>query len=51
MVRFETSLGAFTLVYGLLAAVDLYLLFKYSRRSPEIGTGPAAPAPPTRGAA
>jgi cytochrome d ubiquinol oxidase subunit I len=35
------SLIAFTLVYGLLAAVDIYLLARYSRKSPE-DSGPAA---------
>jgi cytochrome d ubiquinol oxidase subunit I len=30
-----TSLIGFTLVYGLLAVVDIYLLFKYSRRGPD----------------
>jgi cytochrome d ubiquinol oxidase subunit I len=29
------SLAAFTLIYGLLAAVDIYLLAKYSRKSPD----------------
>jgi cytochrome d ubiquinol oxidase subunit I len=29
------SLIAFTLIYGLLAALDVYLLAKYSRKSPE----------------
>ena len=30
-----TSLAGFTLLYGLLAAVDIYLLAKYSRANPE----------------
>jgi cytochrome d ubiquinol oxidase subunit I len=29
------SLTGFTIVYGLLAVVDIYLLVKYSRRGPD----------------
>ena len=31
------SLIAFTLIYGLLAILDIYLLAQYSRKSPEEG--------------
>jgi cytochrome d ubiquinol oxidase subunit I len=37
------SLVAFTLVYGLLAAVDIYLLARYSRKSPEEAAPEAGP--------
>jgi len=33
------SLAGFTLLYGLLAIVDIYLLFKFSRKSPDEDTG------------
>jgi cytochrome d ubiquinol oxidase subunit I len=41
-----TSLIGFTLLYGLLAAVDIYLLAKYSRANPE--EEEAAPPPAAR---
>jgi cytochrome d ubiquinol oxidase subunit I len=31
------SLAGFTLVYGLLAVVDVYLLVKYSKKGPDEG--------------
>lgn len=34
-----TSLAAFTVLYAALAAVDVYLLFRVSRRGPETDTG------------
>jgi cytochrome d ubiquinol oxidase subunit I len=36
-----TSLVAFFLVYALLGAVDIYLLFKFARKGPEAATAAA----------